>query len=86
MVVYVLQSSSIPKYYIGHTNNVMRRLQEHNTVERQGWASKYGSWKVVYTEEFPDRSSAVRKEKYLKSLKNSERLRQYIAGWRKSTS
>ncbi|MFP4042588.1 MAG: GIY-YIG nuclease family protein [Bacteroidales bacterium] len=31
--VYILYSENFDKYYVGHTNNIERRLQEHNSDE-----------------------------------------------------
>jgi len=69
--VYILQSLKTGKLYIGHTDNLARRLEEHNS----GWGSKYtrqnGPWKLVYSENHSDRSSAAKRERYLKSTKGS---------------
>ena len=79
--VYILYSNSGDKYYIGSTNNFQRRLQEHNGPNAK-FTKKYQPWVTVYTETFKTRAEAVNVERYLKSLKNKERLHQYIAGWR----
>ena len=84
--VYILFSDSSEKYYIGHTNNLERRLEEHNDVDRVGWSNSYRPWHLIYSENHNTRSEAVRSERYLKSLKNKDRLREYIAGWRSSIS
>jgi len=69
--VYILQSLRNSKLYVGHTNNLPRRLYDHNN----GWGSKFtrqnSPWKLVYSEEQPDRISATRREKFLKSTKGS---------------
>lgn len=85
MFVYILYSTEYDKYYIGHTNDIERRIKEHNS-DRAGWTKPYQPWKIVHEEACTDRSTAVEKEKYLKSLKNKERLEDYIAGWRNGTS
>ncbi len=85
-VLYVLYSKKCDKYYIGHTNNIERRLCEHNDVNHKGWTRYHQPWSLVYTEKSIDRSDAMRKEKYLKSLKSRKRIEKYIAGWRSGTS
>jgi putative endonuclease len=35
--VYILYSISWGKSYVGYTNNVERRLQEHNITESKGF-------------------------------------------------
>jgi putative endonuclease len=70
--VYILQSLKTGKLYIGHTDNLARRVEEHNS----GWGSKYtrqnGPWTLLYSESCPDRSSAVKRELYLKSTQGSQ--------------
>jgi len=70
--VYILQSLKTGKLYIGHTDNLARRLEKHNS----GWGSKYtlqnGPWTLLYSESCHDRSSAVKRELYLKSTRGSQ--------------
>ena len=70
--VYILQSLKTWKLYIGHTDNLVRRMEEHNT----GWGSRYtrqnGPWVLLYSESHPDRSSASKRERYLKSTRGSQ--------------
>ena len=66
--VYILQSLKDGSYYVGSTQNLDERINRHN-----GGRSKYTKakrpWKVVYHEEFPDRSSALKREKQIKRQK-----------------
>ena len=66
--VYILQSLKDHSYYVGSTQNLDERINRHN-----GGRSKYTKakrpWKVVYHEEFPDRSSALKREKQIKRQK-----------------
>lgn len=87
-VVYVIENPD-SRIYIGQTNDLERRIAQHNDPLKKSWASKRGPWKVVFTKNFSSRSEAMRCERYLKSLKNKGKLLElvkYIAGWRKSTS
>ena len=70
--VYILQSLKTKKLYIGHTDNLARRINEHNTGRGGTYTRQNGPWKLVYNENHPDRSSAVRRELYLKSTKGSQ--------------
>jgi len=76
---YVFYSPNHKRYYIGHTNNLELRLKQHNDSE-SGWTKSYRPWIVIYKNSHKARVPAMREEKYLKSLKNKERIRQYIAG------
>jgi len=64
--VYVLYSKESQKTYVGITNNVERRLNQHNYGYHL-YTRRYLPWKVIYTEEYNDRKTARSKEKYLKS-------------------
>jgi putative endonuclease len=68
--VYVLVSDSTGGRYIGHTNDVARRVERHNSADRFGkrfTAKDAGPWKLVYTEEFASRKEAMARERWLKS-------------------
>ncbi|MBU0767532.1 MAG: GIY-YIG nuclease family protein, partial [Proteobacteria bacterium] len=41
-------------------------------------------WKLVYTEEHPDRSSAIKREKEVKSKKNKEYIEHLVRASRQS--
>ncbi len=64
--VYILRSLSKSFQYVGMTNNLERRIQEHNAGYSLA-TKKYIPFKLVYTEVLPDRKSARIREKYLKS-------------------
>ena len=64
--VYVLRSLISDRQYIGLTNDVDRRLREHNGGKMK-YTKAYRPWEVVYQESCLDYSSARRREKYLKS-------------------
>lgn len=70
-IVYVLRSLTSGKMYIGCTNDLVRRLTEHNNSER-GRKSAYthkntGPWEVIYQEPAVDKGFALIREKQLKS-------------------
>ncbi len=55
--------------YIGQTDNLQRRLCEHNSVEHN--INKYtsknpGPWNLIYSQDHPTRSAAMVREKWLK--------------------
>lgn len=81
--VYILRSQRNGRYYTGSTNDLARRLGEH---ERH--ASTYtryaGPFDLVYEEQQPDRSSARRRERWFKSGQGREELRRMLnaAEWK----
>ena len=68
---YVLYSKTFDKIYIGHSSDIQRRITEHNTGESR-YAKRYAPWELVYSEEFPTRAEAMKREKELKSQKGRE--------------
>ena len=52
--------------YIGVTNNLKRRLQEHKNREVEGFTKKYHVDKLVYFEEYSEVNDAIAREKQLK--------------------
>ncbi|PCI29741.1 endonuclease [Candidatus Wolfebacteria bacterium] len=73
--VYALQSMSRNYIYVGLTNNIERRLKEHNSGHNVRTRA-YRPFKIIRTEEHPDRPSARTREKYLKSGVGKEFLKQ----------
>jgi len=64
--VYLLQSLSDPtERYVGLTDDLERRLIEHNTG-KSSHTSKHGPWKVVVAVYFDDNGKAEAFERYLK--------------------
>jgi len=56
------------------TNDLERRLKEHNNGENRS-TKAYKPFKLIYSVEFPDRISARIKERYLKSGVGKEFLK-----------
>jgi putative endonuclease len=69
--VYILQSLKTDRLYIGHTGDVVRRFEEHNNGRGGKYSRQNGPWELLYKESHPDRSSAAKRELYLKSTKGS---------------
>ena len=67
--VYVLYSDSHQVYYKGFTENVIKRLTEHNNNLSRYTAGK-GPWKLIVVEQFDQKRSALLREKGLKRCKS----------------
>jgi putative endonuclease len=68
--VYVLKNKQAGKRYIGQTNDLNRRIAEHNGkgTNPKCYTRKFpGLWQLIYSEEYPTRSEAMKREKWLKS-------------------
>ena len=66
--VYILRSLEDKTYYIGSTNNLEDRLKRHNEG-RVAYTKPKRPWKLVYSEEHPNRSSAAKRESEIKAHK-----------------
>jgi len=62
---YIVYSSTLDRYYTGQTNDLMRRLEEHNRGKTPFMANGV-PWKLVYTKEFATRSEAMKLEIFIK--------------------
>jgi putative endonuclease len=64
--VYILASPRNGLLYVGMTNSLPRRLEEHQNGEIEGFTKKFGIHKLVYYEVFEDVLNAISREKQLK--------------------
>lgn len=64
--VYVLKSKDFDWHYTGITNNLERRLYEHNLGKMKSTKARK-PYIIIYSEICSDRITARSKEKYLKS-------------------
>lgn len=67
--VYILTSTKNTVLYIGVTNDLIRRLTEHQEGINKGFTQKYNLHKLVYYEQFPEIHKAIKREKQLKKWK-----------------
>ena len=68
--VYVLKSNENTKLYIGYTNDLKRRIQEHNKGKNFSTAHK-GTFSLIYYESFRFQKDATTREKQLKQFKSA---------------
>jgi len=77
--VYVIYNDISKKIYIGQTNNLEKRILEHNEKFGNHYTTKFsGDWKLIYKEEYNTRREALKREKQLKSYRGKEFVKQYI--------
>jgi putative endonuclease len=65
--VYILYSAVHSKIYIGFTSNLLQRFHSHNVMGTKGYTKKYRPWVVIFTEVYFEKSTAMQREKQLKS-------------------
>lgn len=64
--IYVIQSLSHGNRYIGSTEDVDKRLKEHN-LGKCRYTKGRKPWKLIYKEEYHLRGETMKREKFLKS-------------------
>src|SRR5258706_14582392 len=67
--VYILQSQSTGRYYIGYSELPDRRLNEHNSGKVKS-TRPYRPWTKIYVEQFATEAEAMSRERELKSKKS----------------
>jgi len=72
--VYILRTSS-DTLYIGQTNNLERRLLEHQNKSTKSakYLKYFSSLSLVYTETFATRAEAMKREIELKKLTKAKK-------------
>ena len=75
--LYILYSHSLDRYYVGYTNDIERRLQEHN--RKKGKYTDSGiPWVVVHTELYSTKRQAIERESCIKSKKSKSYIIELI--------
>ena len=72
--VYAIQSLKHNYIYVGLTNNLERRIKQHNKG-REKTTRSYAPFKLIHTRIFPARTEARDYEKHLKSSSGKRELR-----------
>ena len=66
--VYILKSTVRMRFYIGCTSDLQKRIQQHNAGKNQS-TKPYRPWKLVYSEQFDNKTDAYKREWFLKHPK-----------------
>ena len=73
--VYILASKPNGTLYIGMTNNLARRMWEHQQGLLEGFTKKYNVDRLVYCEAFSRPRDAIQREKRLKKWNRAWKIR-----------
>ncbi len=76
-VVYILQSEIDKSYYVGWTSDIETRIAKHNSGETNYTRTKM-PWKIVYTEDYYDKASAIKRENEIKRYKSHKYIEKLI--------
>ena len=77
--VYILQSQVSGRFYIGCTNNLTKRLKQHNAGQNRS-TSLNRPWQLVCFKGFSSGKEAYQNEKLVKSYKHGEAFKRIING------
>jgi putative endonuclease len=75
--VYILQSRSSSRFYIGHTDNILDRFNRHRAGRSKSTRGR-GPWWMPYYEVHATRSDAATRERQLKGWKSAAAIRKLI--------
>jgi len=76
---YVLKGKKNGKLYTGHTENLERRILEHNTKkDKTKFSCVNGPWELMFFEIFNTRALAMEREKFLKTGKGREYIKKKL--------
>jgi putative endonuclease len=71
--VYIVECYD-KKLYTGVTNNIDRRVEEHNSGKGAKFTRARTPVKLVYFEKMPTRSDALKRESFIKKLSRDKKL------------
>ena len=73
-IVYILCSKPHGTLYIGVTSDLLSRVEQHRRGTGSAFARKYGVTRLVYFEEYPLYTDAIRRETNLKRWKRDWKI------------
>lgn len=73
--VYILANRRYGVLYVGVTNNLIRRVFEHQHKLAEGFTSTHGITRLVYIEEYPSALEARARERSLKRWRRAWKLK-----------
>jgi putative endonuclease len=71
--VYLLTNWNNKVMYVGITNDLLRRINEHKNKLVEGFTKKYNLTKLVYFEETNEVTAAIEREKTIKKWRREKK-------------
>jgi putative endonuclease len=72
--VYILTNFKNNVLYVGVTNDLLRRVQEHREGAHDGFTKKYKVWKLVHFEMTSQIDGAIMREKQIKAGSREDKV------------
>jgi predicted GIY-YIG superfamily endonuclease len=79
--VYVLQNINDGSFYIGYTENLSRRMNEHFEGKGGRTTRIKKGWKLIYFEGYRNKSDALGREKFLKGGSGRKYLKKQLKNY-----
>ena len=64
---YILSNKNRTVLYIGYTEDLMKRVEQHKNGTGTNFTKKYNVTQLIYVEEFKNKKEAKKREKQLKN-------------------
>jgi putative endonuclease len=78
--VYILNSKSRDRFYTGQCKDVGDRFLRHNQSRNR--STKSGRpWRLMFVEQFERRSEAIKRERYIKKMKDRSYIIDLISNY-----
>jgi len=81
--VYIIESLKDGSYYVGSTQDLSERMERHNQG-RSKYTKTKRPWSLIYHKEYPDRSSAIQREKEIKAKKSKKYIERLVRASRQT--
>jgi putative endonuclease len=74
---YILYSEKFDRYYVGHCEDISKRLERHNKKMVPS-TKNYAPWILVYSEIYSTKQEANSREFYIKRMKSRKFIQALI--------
>lgn len=76
--VYVIKSLKNNTIYVGYTENLKKRIVDHNSGNGGDYTSRNRPYKLIFYEAFSNKTDAIKDEKFFKTGYGREVLQEKI--------
>jgi putative endonuclease len=71
---YIVASGKNGTIYVGHTDNLIERVWQHQTKAFKGFSARYGCTQLVWCEAFNTRDEAFARERQIKEWRRAWKI------------
>ncbi len=79
--VYLLEDQNNLSWYIGFSENLQERIDDHKKGRGCNTTSKKENWKLIYYEAYPNKKDALGREKFLKGGSGRNYLKKQLKNY-----